>query len=159
MMRKTSEISMLGNTELYLTNERKRIGIVGHRDSDMSERAIAYTLAQQVVEADNIVVSGLAEGVDTFAHVGGRYRTIAVVASLKNIYPKHNKEMFKQILAMNGLCISMSDSDVITPYAFLQRNDLLVDICDEIWAVGEPKGGLGYTLNKAEKLKKKIEYY
>ena len=55
-----------------------------------------------------IIVSGLAKGIDSYAHIGAlkaKGKTVAVVAhGLDTIYPKENYELARQIV-LNGGCI------------------------------------------------------
>ena len=61
-----------------------------------------------------IIVSGLAEGIDTASHIatldsGGK--TIAVLpTNFKEIYPKRNKELAQKI-AQHGLLLSATGSN------------------------------------------------
>ncbi len=156
-----------GNEELlHIVTGRKRIGIIGPRDSTIKERMDALKLAESIVYRGDIVVSGLAHGIDTFAHIGGRNRTIAVVNNLRKIYPKENTKMAACILSNNGLIISPYNSqEDIGVKSFLERDRMLVDICDEIYAIaGELSagaentimGGTGYTIKYAKQTGKKV---
>lgn len=99
---------------LYLKGEIKpfddvSIAIVGTRNcSSYGERA-TYDIAKELAEKQVTIVSGLARGLDTWAHkaalaAGGR--TIAVCAhGLDIIYPKENRELAEEI-ARNGALIS-----------------------------------------------------
>ncbi|MEM7553748.1 MAG: DNA-processing protein DprA [Cyanobacteria bacterium P01_A01_bin.84] len=85
------------------------IGIVGTRQP--TEYGIRWTRKISTALAKNgfTVVSGMAEGIDTFSHTaameaGGR--TIAVLGTgVDVVYPHKNKELYKQILHQ-GLVIS-----------------------------------------------------
>ena len=85
------------------------VGIVGTRDpTDYAQRwtrKLAITLAKNHIA----VISGMAEGVDTQAHLGcleAKGQTIAVLGTGTDIaYPPRNRELHQQILA-KGLVIS-----------------------------------------------------
>lgn len=108
---------------LYIKGDKnilnnKSIGIVGCRKAseygEKSAKYFSYNLANQNFN----IVSGLAKGVDTYAHVGSicaikedNYalvgRTIAVVGNgLDTIYPQENKELAKMILETGGAIVS-----------------------------------------------------
>lgn len=78
-----------------------RVSIVGSRKPSEQGIADARCLAKTLVNHGAIVVSGLAEGIDTIAHqtaieAGGR--TIAVLGtSLDITYPKKNTELLNSI--------------------------------------------------------------
>jgi len=102
------ELYCLGNLELL--NYKKNIAIIGSRDcSYYGERAtkeFSFNLAKENI----CIVSGLARGIDSFAHIGAlnaKGKTIAVIGSgLDNIYPKENIKLAESIIKNNGLIIS-----------------------------------------------------
>ena len=102
------QLYCLGNLELL--NYEKSIAIIGSRNcSYYGERAtkdFAYNLAKE----DVCIVSGLAKGIDSFAHIGAlnaKGKTIAVIGSgLDNIYPKENLKLANSIIKNNGLIIT-----------------------------------------------------
>ena len=102
------ELYCLGNLELL--NYGKNIAIIGSRDcSYYGERAtkdFSFNLAKE----DICIVSGLARGIDSFAHIGAlnaKGKTIAVIGSgLDNIYPKENIKLAQSIVANEGVIIS-----------------------------------------------------
>jgi DNA processing protein len=87
-----------------------KISIVGSRFCTEYGAKIAKALAFELASMGIVVVSGLALGIDSFAHSGAIKsggRTIAVLGSgLYNVYPYENKELFNQIIKSNGLVIS-----------------------------------------------------
>lgn len=94
----------------------KNIGIVGCREcSDYGRKSakyFAYNLSKQNIN----IVSGLAKGVDSYAHLGclSTYKenhvcgkTIAVIGNgLDAIYPKENIELANEIIKSGGVIIS-----------------------------------------------------
>lgn len=101
-----------GNKEIL---NNKALAIVGCREaSDYGKKAakyFAYNLAQNKFN----IVSGLAKGVDSYAHVGSLCvenkescgKTIAVVGNgLDTIYPSENKELADKIIESGGAIIS-----------------------------------------------------
>lgn len=119
---------------LYLKGElteadRHAIAIVGTRRASMYGRLAAEKYAARFVAAGITVVSGLARGIDTFAHgaaMGAGGRTIAVVASgLDQIQPRYAAGMARKIAAC-GAVISEYPFGVkaLRPY-FPQRNRII----------------------------------
>jgi DNA processing protein len=95
-----------GNRSLILQN---CIAIVGSRNASYYGKKVAFKLAEQLARTGYTVVSGLARGIDSYAHkgalaVGGS--TIAVMGNgLDVIYPRENYNLMKEI-ADSGLLIS-----------------------------------------------------
>lgn len=85
------------------------VAVVGTRNPTSEGVARTKKLAKLLVENNKTVVSGLANGVDTVAHItaineGGR--TIAVIGTpIGDYYPKHNKNL-QDYIAANHLLIS-----------------------------------------------------
>ena len=89
--------------------DKHAIAIVGSRRATNYGQTTAGRLARELVTNGFTVVSGLALGVDTTAHLGalqGGGRTIAVLGSgFACFYPPENRELAEQIAA-NGAVVS-----------------------------------------------------
>jgi len=93
--------------ELYVTGVMEiplptpRAAIVGSRKPSSSGVKAAREIATKLVKNGVIVVSGLAEGIDTVAHttaIEERGRTIAVLGTpLNRVYPRSNFELQETI--------------------------------------------------------------
>lgn len=86
---------------------RPTVAIVGARNASAAACRYARGLAQQLAEEGAVVVSGLARGIDTAAHVGSLSGgTVGVIASGIDIaYPPENAELQERI-AREGLLIA-----------------------------------------------------
>ena len=97
-----------GNKEIL---NGKNIGIVGCREcTDYGKKAAKYFAYNLSKEKSVNIVSGLAKGVDSYAHIGTLStvgKTIAVVGNgLDSVYPVENKELLYRILKKGGAIIS-----------------------------------------------------
>jgi DNA processing protein len=116
----------LGNVDLL---SLPKIAIVGSRNASVSGREIAHNLAGQLAQ-HFAVTSGLALGIDAYAHQGalqvGGF-TIAVVATGLDItYPARHKKLQKDILQKHGLILSEFLPGVAPkPGHFPKRNRLI----------------------------------
>lgn len=85
------------------------IAVVGSRNASTQGIRNAESFSQALSEADLCVISGMAHGIDTAAHLGGlrgRGSSIAVVGTgLDKVYPSANRELAHQ-LALEGTLIS-----------------------------------------------------
>ena len=75
---------------------KKSIAIVGTRMCSNYGRKIAKQLSYEIAQRGIITISGLARGIDTFAHIGtinAKEKTIAVLGcGIDIIYPPEKKE-------------------------------------------------------------------
>ena len=98
-------LSVLGDVTLL---NRPAVGVVGARNASLSGKKFAHTLAQDLIQNEFVVTSGLARGIDTQAHLGALQKgtTIAVLAGgIDIIYPPENEGLYKTIQE-NGAVIS-----------------------------------------------------
>jgi DNA processing protein len=87
---------------------RHSVSIVGARNSSLSGAKITRQIAEDLGNADFIISSGLARGIDTAAHQASLATgTIAVFAGgLNVIYPPENEALLQQIIDQGGAAIS-----------------------------------------------------
>ena len=119
---------------LYVLGELKKedsrsIGVVGSRSASYYGLSNARRFSSELALKGLTIVSGMARGVDTFAHRGALQqggRTIAVMGSgFNNIYPEENKGLAQEI-SRSGAVISEFPMD--TPPAkinFPRRNRII----------------------------------
>jgi len=106
---------------LYVKGELRKedksaIGIVGSRRASFYGLVNAQKFASDLSEKGFTIVSGMARGIDTYAHRGALKaggRTIAVMGGgFKHIYPTENKELAEEI-SRNGAVISEFPIDTL----------------------------------------------
>ena len=103
------KLYVLGSKQLL---KEKSIAIVGARNATEYGKKVAFQISKELSEAKINIISGLAVGIDTSAHLGtlqGKCigKTIAVLGSgLDKIYPKENIELAKHILKFGGCLVS-----------------------------------------------------
>lgn len=130
------------------------LAIVGTRNCSMYGLEMAEQLAQDVASSGLTVVSGLARGIDTAAHVGALKsgRTVAFIGSgFSHVYPKENIPLAESI-ARQGCVIS--ELPMATPPErrhFPRRNRLVSAFSQGILLVEAPiKSGAMITMEMAE---------
>lgn len=106
-----------GNKEIL---NNKSIGIVGCRDASEYGKKSAKYFGYELAKKGYNIISGLAKGVDSFAHIGNIFafeknenktnffgKPVAVVGNgLDIIYPKENKKLQQKIIKCGGAIIS-----------------------------------------------------
>lgn len=101
------ELYIIGNKKLL---NKKSIAIVGTRNCTKYGAECAKKIAKNISKKEICIISGMALGIDTFAHseaIKQNGNTIAVLGGgFDYIYPEENIELFNKIIENNGLVIS-----------------------------------------------------
>ena len=135
------QLYVIGNTEIL---NDKSIGIIGSRNCSKYGEKVAKEFSYKLSQYNINIISGLARGIDSFAHIGcvmAKGKTIAVLGSGFNyIYPKENLWLCKRILEEGGAIISEYEID-ITPNKqnFPARNRIISGLSDGILVVEAKK--------------------
>lgn len=142
--------------------QKMGIAIIGSRSCSNYGRKMAIEFSKGLCEYGIVIISGMAIGIDSFAHKGAlevEGETIAVLPSgLNNIFPKQNEDLYNQILKKNGLIITEYDYDVeADSKKFLERNRIVSGLSIGILVVeGGIVSGTSVTARLAKEQGKKI---
>jgi DNA processing protein len=147
---------------LNLLNQ-KNFAIVGTRKCTYEGKEIAKKFAYELAEAGLNIVSGLAFGIDSYAHQGALEnnigKTIAVLGSaLDKITPISQKTLGEKILENQGLLISEYQAgSKVFPSNFSLRNRIIAGISLGVLIVEAPFGsGALITAKYAQKYQRQI---
>lgn len=117
-----------------LLAEGKRVSVVGSRKPTPEGKARTRAFARILVEHGIIVVSGLAEGIDTVAHetaIAEGGRTIAVLGTpLSEAYPSKNRALLETIKADHLAISQFPEGTPPLRTNFPQRNRTMALISD-----------------------------
>lgn len=152
-------IYVLGNTKLL--NE-KAITIIGSRDCTKYGYNQAMYFSKEISKKNICIVSGLARGIDTAAHIGAKNeigKTIAVLGGgFNNIFPEENEELFYSILQNDGCIISEYEPNTIAENKnFPKRNRIVSGLSDGTLVVeAKYRSGSKITAKYAQKQGKPV---
>lgn len=150
--------------DLSALNSR-RVGMVGTRSATASGRYLASHIAHDLATNDVCVVSGLARGIDAWAHRGALRalesqtvdrpagRPVGVVASgLDVIYPRENAQLWQDIATQGALISESAPGSPPEAFRFPLRNRILAAL-SEVLVVVESRdtGGSMITVDEAQK--------
>ncbi len=146
--------------DIGLLENLKTVSIVGTRSATSYGKNITKKLSQFFAEQSIVVISGLAAGIDTFAHEGAleKGKTIAVLGTgIDIVFPASNRELYNQIVN-NGLVISeYSPRTEGAPWNFPQRNRIISALSDAVIVVeGDLQSGALITARFAIKYGKPL---
>lgn len=143
---------LLGNAELL---NQESIAIIGCRDCTKYGAENAYKFGYELAISNVCVISGLARGIDSYAHQGAikaKGKTIAVLGSgLDIIYPPENAKLYKEIIMNNGAIITEYPlGSKPEKYHFPERNRIISGLSDGVLVVeAKKKSGTMITVDFA----------
>ncbi len=115
-----------------------QLAIVGTRNPTAYAQKITFDLAQYLVQAGFVITSGLALGVDSFAHKGALAQTdpkrfgatVGVLGTGIDVcYPKPNQGLFHQIVQAGGCLVSeLLPGTPASKHTFPRRNRLVTGL-------------------------------
>lgn len=112
----------------------KKYGVVGNR-TGFTYKEVKNRLEQHNIKADDCIISGGANGVDTYAQMYAKEIGVKLIIFYPN--PK-----------------------ISSPYRYYDRNILIANECNELIAFNKKaKGGTIHTMHHAKGLNKKIRIY
>lgn len=120
------------------------LAVVGTRSASEYGSRVAENMSYDLAKAGFIIVSGLALGIDSYAHSGALRagkRTVAVLGSgLDTDYPPQSAPMRKQILATGGVVLTELEPSVPVRGAYFPaRNRLLAGLSQGVLVVEAPQ--------------------
>lgn len=139
----------------------KTVGIVGARRCTQETKRAVAELAVAYTEKQTAVISGMAKGVDSYAHTAclkAKGYTVAVLANGLDICYPSEHEKLKECIENKGLVISEYPPGIRpTKYTFPKRNRLISAWSDEliVVAAGKKSGAL-ITADYSKKYGRKI---
>ena len=139
----------------------RRVGIVGTRNATAAGREAARSLGLGLGAAGVHVVSGLARGIDGYAHRGvlaaeGEGRPIGIVASgLDVVYPREHRDLW-EAAGNCGLLLSEAPPGVPPePYRFPLRNRIVAAL-SEVLVVVESRERGGSLITAAQAVERDV---
>ena len=126
----------------------KNIAIIGSRKATEYGKRAAYDLGYNLSKYNVNVLSGLAYGVDVYAHMGtvdGGGFPIGVIGNgLDQVYPRENEGTYDDVKKRGVLLTEEFLFSKPAPYKFPMRNRIISGIADAIVVIeaGEKSGSL-----------------
>lgn len=136
-------------------NSERVISIVGTRKATDYGRDLTFKFVEGLRGEGITVISGLALGIDSYAHqasIAYQLPTVGVLAhGLDRLYPPSNRNLAKQMLANGGgLITEMMSGTKIAPGLFPVRNRIIAAMSDATIVIeASLKGGALITANIA----------
>lgn len=148
-----------GNTKKLL--EKNMVGIVGTRNCTNYGVKVTSQLSRLLNEKNITVVSGMASGIDSYAHLESlnNGNTIAVLGTGVDFpFPEENRGLYEKIISNEGLIVSENIPETKPyPWNFPQRNRIISALSSVLVVVeGDTQSGALITARFAIKQNKKV---
>ncbi|MEQ8196386.1 MAG: DNA-processing protein DprA [Rhodospirillales bacterium] len=139
-------ISVLGDPTLLERPAGTTIAVVGARNASLNGRRLARDIAAGLGRAGQLVVSGMARGIDAAAHEGALATgTVGVLAGgVDHVYPKENAALFAEVRETGALISEMPPGTVPQAQHFPRRNRLISGMAQGVVVIeaGQRSGSL-----------------
>lgn len=147
--------------EKILKSKNLKVAIVGARKVSIAGLNYAREITKQYCEKGAIIVSGLAEGIDSCAHqvaLEEGCKTIAVIATGVDVcYPHKNLSLYEEIGTKGIICTEFFPGTPPMASFFPTRNRIIAALSDIIIMIeGTTKSGALYTVRNGLKFKKQV---
>ncbi len=151
-----SPLGLFYKGNLSNLNSLKHIAIVGTRSSTNYGNNLTKKISSLLADRKIVVVSGLASGIDSCAHMGAvkSGMTVAVVGTgVDSVFPSENKSLAKDIISNGGLILSEYIPETpASPWNFPQRNRIISALSDAVIVIeGDLQSGAMITARFAIK--------
>ena len=142
-------------------NERLCISMVGTRKMTVYGKNCAYNISKELAESGVIIVSGMADGIDSVAHRGALdagMPTVAIIGCGVNIvYPKKNASLMKKIMETGMVVSEYPLNSPPEKFHFPERNIIIAALSAATVVVeADIKSGSLITANRANELGKDL---
>lgn len=131
-----------GNADL---NKEKILGVIGTRNATDYGKGLTEKLLGDLKEENILIVSGLAYGIDAYAHkaaLNNGLDTVGVLAhGLDNLYPAVHTNMSKKMLKQGGLLTEFLTDTNPDRENFPKRNRIVAGMCDAVVVIESKKTG------------------
>ena len=139
---------------LPAVDEEAAIAIVGTRKATPYGIKMGRQMGHEITNGGGLVVSGLAEGVDTAGSMGALYAGGACVGvlgtAINEVYPKSNRSLFEDVISVGSVVSEYPPGYPTAPGNFPQRNRIISGLSAGVVIIEAPKrSGALITANLA----------
>jgi DNA processing protein len=147
---------------IFRLHDNPILGVVGTRKPSLYGQKLVEYFIRPLTAQDCTLISGLAMGIDSLAHLHsllkGIYNIAVLGSSLEIITPTQNQALSEKILDNDGLLLSeyLPGTHALARH-FPRRNRIIAAICDVLWIPEALKNsGTRHTLKSNLELGKTV---
>lgn len=123
--------------------ERKMLAVVGARDASRYGYLVLQALIPELIKRDFVIVSGLAKGIDSFAHqfaISNQGKTVGIVGTGLNIcYPKGSGNLQIEMSRHHLIVSEYPNGTTPAKFHFPMRNRIIAGLSSGVLVVEAKK--------------------
>lgn len=129
-------IALFYKGNIVKLNNYRSVAIVGSRRCSYYGENLSEIISRELCEREVSIISGMAKGIDSFAHFGALKNngfTCAVLGcGVDIIYPKQNKELYKEIIKKGCVVSEFLPGTQPLSYNFPLRNRIISGLSEAV---------------------------
>ncbi len=142
-------------------NQKMCVSVVGARRLSVYGKTHGYNIAKQMAQKGAIIVSGMAWGIDTMAHLGALDADMPTIAVLgcgpDVVYPASNKKLMERIMQTGMIISEYPLGTTAQNFTFPERNKIVAGLSVATVVVeASIKSGSLITAELAKKYKRGV---
>lgn len=147
--------------KLKINEFEKSVGIVGARRCSQEGKQQAIRTAEREVLAGAAVISGMAKGIDSYAHTAALKNdgyTVAVLGSGPDVcYPREHERLYEEMITRGCVLSECLPGTEPRGYLFPRRNRLIAALSDEVHIIDVGRhSGTETTVEKCMEYGRKV---
>lgn len=132
-------IALFYKGDIVSLNHHRSVAIVGSRRCSYYGENLSEIISRELCQKEVSIISGMAKGIDSFAHFGALKNdgfTCAVLGcGVDIIYPKQNKELYKEIIKKGCIVSEFLPGTEPLSYNFPLRNRIISGLSEAVVVV------------------------
>ncbi len=132
-------IVLYSKGKLEINSYIHSVGVVGARRCTAEGKRLAIQITRTAVESNATVISGMAKGIDSYAHtaaIKSNGYTIAILGNGVDIcYPIEHEKLYEEIAEHGCLISEYPPGTLPRQYNFPKRNRLIAALTDKLYVI------------------------
>ena len=154
-------VLLFAKGNLRVNEFEKTMGIIGARRCSREGKEKAIALTYEAIRDQKAIISGMAKGIDSYAHtaaIKGNGYTIAVLGNGPDIcYPAEHQALYDEIASHGCILSEYPPGTHPRSYQFPRRNRLIAALSDELLVIDAgQKSGTQTTVMDCERYGRRV---
>ena len=154
-------VALYTKGKLTINSINNSVGIVGARRCSAHGKLDAIKIATEAADNGGVVISGMAKGIDSYAHTAvlkANGYTIAILGNGADIcYPREHEGLYESIIKNGCIVTEYPPKAMPREYYFPRRNRLIAAFSDMLYVIDAgQRSGTKSTVEYAKKYEREV---